>query len=212
MKKHLKRLAATYKYVFRSNWGITVEQTVHSNYVYDETTYNEDPLYSDSEVQDAAVEFFKNSWKEEKEVIDQFLYEHLGIPTQIDLEIDGPEIITNVLTKQKLTDEQIDSIKDYLAGQFSDGFGEGWEQEAFYKYDNRGDADENYPKISDTVDFEKWCDIEGNEIPEEGTEEYDELYDEYESAEDFECTTERVYFFNLWPENFKMELVDTKEE
>lgn len=45
--------------------------------------------------------------------------------------------LTKVHTSRKLTDEEVEKLKDYLRGQFADGWGEGFEQFPFYQFTTR---------------------------------------------------------------------------
>jgi uncharacterized protein YdcH (DUF465 family) len=44
------------------------------------------------------------------------------------------DLITTVIVNEKLTDAEIKDLKRYLTGQFSDGWGEGFEQSPIYSY------------------------------------------------------------------------------
>ena len=56
---------------------------------------------------------------------------------------------TFVRAKEKLTEDEIKEIKDYMKGQFSDGWGEGFEQHSFYNEKEKGLDEYNYSEAYD---------------------------------------------------------------
>ena len=210
MKKYLRKLAATFKYVFESNWDFVVVYVTEGDHITRDGHWHEDPRYVDNETVTDAIAAFNEEWAEDKEMIEQFMFNELGIPTEIGIKIDGPKVVTTVTTKQELNKEQLDQIQDYISGQFSDGFGESFEQHEISSEKRDGDKDEEYPAIQDLMSFEEWLEYEGKELPDEDDENYDdeynELSDEYSDAVDTSVSTTFSYYMSLWPENFKMTL------
>ena len=60
------------------------------------------------------------------------------------------QLYTEILciSNKKLNDEEIKNLKEYITGQFSDGFGEGFEQHTFYLENNK------YTRVYVSM----WCD------------------------------------------------------
>ena len=109
----------------------------------------------------------------------------------------------------ELSDDELKNFMDWFTGQCSDGWGEGLEQNEVEHttWEDREAIDncEDVPQYaSDCVDFEEWCKCEGYDIPEdEESEEYNDLYQEYEEAET-RALVETYYFVTVWPKNFKI--------
>lgn len=80
------------------------------------------------------------------------------IVTSIIVSVDGYLVKTTVKTTRKLTDEELYHIEDYVTGQFSDGFGEGFEQRAFaeipgvYEYEDEDEESNITMEQCETVD------------------------------------------------------------
>lgn len=51
--------------------------------------------------------------------------------TKITAEADGTDFVMKVIANRNLTDQELEGIKSWLSGQYSDGWGEGYEQQFF---------------------------------------------------------------------------------
>jgi hypothetical protein len=62
----------------------------------------------------------------------------------VDVEKQGNQVIskTTVKTKEELDNDEIKELKDYITGQFSDGWGEGFEQRPIGEWDEEEEAEE----------------------------------------------------------------------
>ena len=57
-----------------------------------------------------------------------------GFVDSIIVTVKNKEAFTTVITNQELNNGQIDELKDYIIGQFGDGWGEGFEQQILDEY------------------------------------------------------------------------------
>ena len=210
MKKYLKKLAASYTYKFSSPWKIGFEQII---WIFDnEPQEIKEELYPsevDSDIYDTAVEMIENSFNDDAEMMAQVLYDQYKVPTELSIKVNDDNIITTLFTKKELSDDELKDFMDWFEGQCSDGWGEGLEQEELehttWEDEEAIENCEDVPQYaSDCVDFEEWCKCEGYDIPEdEDSDEYNELYQEYEEAKT-RAQVETYYNVSVWPKNFKM--------
>lgn len=126
----------------------------------------------------------------------QYLYEELReFVKEIRIEVKenqknySSEAITTVklnVPVEELSPKIINSIRDYISGQFSDGWGEGFEQ---WPYDKQH-----------TSDWERGLDIDYSEYIEEGEEEYF-----YEDLDEYKYEKYTVkYYASFWYSNHEL--------
>ena len=64
------------------------------------------------------------------------------------------KLITTVVANQSLNDAALDKIKDYMIGQFSDGWGEGFEQKPITTYNDDWECEyEEYDEETGDIDI-----------------------------------------------------------
>ncbi len=56
--------------------------------------------------------------------------------------VENARAITIVKANKELTSEEKDAVKDYISGQFSDGWGEGFEQQTLDEWTEEGESEE----------------------------------------------------------------------
>lgn len=204
-----KKIAASYKYTFESNWEYSIAYTIDSNYFHVERTCDI-PGYSQEAPYEDAVVTFNDAWDDEtKEMISQFVFDEFNIPTSFDIKLTPEKVIATFTTNQELSDEQVDALKNYLSGQYSDGVGEGLEQHECYTT-NEDVLGEGYnDRVADYMSFEEYVsDVLGEELPEDPDDDrYAELEDQYYEAEVEDVEINNVYYINMWPDNFSISLV-----
>lgn len=124
----------------------TIKGTVSGTRCYDEYAEWVSPEELTVYMEDISALFTRDSGDELAQYIRDDSPIH-GVITEIWVgikDIDGTLYSwTEVTTFRELTKVEKDALLDYLAGQFSDGYGEGLEQQAFNSY-------------TETVDIEDW--------------------------------------------------------
>lgn len=83
----------------------------------------------------------------------------------VDVEKQGNNVISKTIikTKEELDNNELQELKDYITGQFSDGWGEGFEQQPIGEWDEEEETEEwdeeeqiNY-KDSQTVEYQAFA-------------------------------------------------------
>ena len=201
LKKRLLRTAEAdeHVYTFESTWAYNVY--TYSDEGYETFDYNDQYHYGDQEILDearATVNTYMND-----DPLDPFLEEHLGIVGHLHFELkDERTCVTTLTTAEELTDKQVADIVDWLTGQFSDGAGEGLEQQVCYE-----EHDDEQQWAIDNISFEDWCTENGYDVPDEEDDDgNDALYDEYQNDR-IDVRTTISYFVCLWPKDFAIRLV-----
>jgi hypothetical protein len=195
-------------YTFESNWEYKVFTEVSSQYFHKEGDLSLPSKFSE-DLYPNAVEEFNNSWDDEtKEMISQFVFNEFNIPTEFDIKLTPENVVATFKTAQELTDEQVDALKGYLSGQYSDGVGEGLEQHECFEADYDYFEEEQSTKVSDYISFEEYVtDNLGEELPDPDDDRYNELEDEYYDAEVDDIEFKNTFYVNIWPDNFSIALV-----
>ena len=89
-------------------------------------------VYPSSSIFDALVEAVENEYVDLTEYMDEPLASKIETillnPTYDNLRFDNIYMLTTVVAKEELSEKEIKEVKDYISGQFSDGWGEGFEQ------------------------------------------------------------------------------------
>ena len=133
IKNRLLRLADNkFLYKFSSNWCYWLEgldQMVEEAPEYYEEFYRE------------AKDFVENDFNSFKSEFVEIAQEN--IPTIIDLNftLKSEDAIMTVTYSEEPTNDILEKTKDWITGQYSDGWGEGLEQQSFSSYEDEDEIE-----------------------------------------------------------------------
>ena len=160
-KLKLKKIASDdFQYIFESPIVITL---------YNETM-NQDLDTDDLEYYSECLDNLKEAVNNEmKEMGNKGLAEYLDdeflekVVKSIEVSIEDFKAKTKVITNSELNESNIIKLKEYIEGQFSDGWGEGFEQDVIYHDTERQLDEDEYSEAYDQY----LEDPDNNEEPDE---------------------------------------------
>ena len=149
---------AKFTYVFSSTWSYREycrgrESGEESDITFKSTDASRWLISNANDILKEELEEFK---------LTQYFDEPLNkVCIALRVELNSKEAITEIDTTRELTDTEIETLKDNILGQFSDGYGEGFEQQEAYSWIDRDtyyyeeeDEDGEVIEMSDVEDIE----------------------------------------------------------